>query len=223
MQAIAALTNTTELQAHAVSFQKRMGITLGIKHAHLVVPGAQIAFRTAGQIALGWCSAAEQHRLTLLGRGHGPLAHDPLDHLLHQAVGPEKNLFGAPVEAQRLLEVQITSIQLRTAAKGCQHGAVVAPLDQVLQGAAASAVGQVGHVEDHGGPCAPDRFGDQMAPVRHKNPVGIDRRDCLRGELGWSGDALHGPSEAQAEAIGQVAVPGSAGEQQQGALLRLRS
>ena len=98
----------------------------------------------------------------------------------------------------------------------------MAALDQVLQGAAASAVGQVGHMEDHGWAWPPNRFGDQMAPVRHKDSVWTDRRVCLRGELGWSGDALHGPSETQAEAIGKVAVPGSAGEQQQGELLRSR-
>lgn len=219
MEAIAALAHAAELHPHAVCLQKGMGVTHGIQHADLVIPGGNVAFWAAGQMALGWATAAEQHRLALLRRGHGFLAHDAFDHLLDQAIGPQKNFFGAAVEAQRLLEVNVASIQAGAAAQGCEHGAGVAALDQVLQRAAATAVGQVGHVEDHGGPWPPDRFRDQMAPVRYKDPMRIDRCDCLRGELGWSGDALYGPSETQAEAIGQGAAPGSAGEQQQGALI----
>ena len=86
--------------------------------------------------------------------------------------------------------------------KSLNAGVSVAPLDQVLQGAAASAVGQVCHVEDHGGPLAPDRFRDQMAPVRYKDPTGIDRRHNSRRELAWSGDALNGQIKTMAEAIG---------------------
>ena len=152
MQAISALTDAAELKTHAVDLQKGMGITLGIEHADLVVPGAHIAFRAAGEIALGWLAAAEQHRLALLRRGDGILANDPLDHLLNQAIGFERNFFGAAVETQWLLELNITGIKSRATAQGCKHRAAVAPLDQVLQGAAAPAIGQVGHVKDHGGP-----------------------------------------------------------------------
>ena len=157
----------------------------------MVIPGGQIAFRAAGQITLSGTAAAEQHRLALLGRGHGLLAHDPLDHLLNQAIGSEKDFFGAAVEAQWLLEVHITRIQARTTAQRCEHGAGVAPLNQVLQGAAAPAIGQVGHMKDHGGPWAPDRFRNPMAPVRHEDPLGINRCHGCRRELSVSGDAVH--------------------------------
>ena len=152
MQSIAALTDAAELQTHAVDLQRGMGITLGIEHADLVVPDAHIAFRAAGEIALGWLAAAEQHRLVLLRRGDGIFAYDPLAHLIKQAIGFEKNFFGAAVETQWLLEVNITGIKTRATAQGCKHGAAVDPLDQVLQGAAAPAIRQVGHVKDHGGP-----------------------------------------------------------------------
>jgi len=218
VQAIAALAHPAELQPHAVCFQKRMRVALRIEHADLVVTGAQIAFRAAGQIALAWAAAAEQHRLGQLGHGLGLLAHDPHDHLLDQGIGPEKGFFGAAVKAQWLLEINITGIETIAAAQGCEHGAVVSPLDQVLQGATAPAIGQVGHVKDHGWPWAPDRVGDPMAPMRHEDPLGIDRRHGLRYELGRSGDALQGPIQTPAETIGQGAVPGAAGEQQQGAL-----
>ena len=42
MQAIAALGHPAKLQAHAVCFQKCMGITLGVEHTDLIKPGAQI-------------------------------------------------------------------------------------------------------------------------------------------------------------------------------------
>ena len=156
MQAIAALTDAAELETHAVDLQKGVGITLGIEHADLVVPSAQIAFRAAGEIALGWFATAEQHRLALLRRSHGLLEHDLLNHLLKQDIGPEKNFFSAAMEAQWLFEIDISRIQTRAAAQCCEHGAGVAPLNQVLEGAATPAIGQVGHVEDHGGPWAPD-------------------------------------------------------------------
>jgi len=223
MQAIAALAHTAKLQPHAEGFEKSVRVALGVEHADLVIPGAQLAFRAAGQIALGWGAAVEQHRLALLRCGRGLLAHDAFDHLLDQVIGPQKNFFGAAVEAQRLLEINVTFIQACAAAQACEHGAAVAALDQVLQRAAAPAVGQVGHVEDHGGPPAPDRFGDPMAPVRHEDPLRIDRRHGFLRELGWSRDTLHGPIQALSEAIGQRAVPVSAGEQQEGAMLRSRS
>ncbi len=90
MQAITPLAHPAELQPHAVRVQKRMGVALGIQHADLVVPGGKVAFRTAAQIALAWAAAGEQHRLALLGCGHGLLAHDPLNHLLDQIIGLRK-------------------------------------------------------------------------------------------------------------------------------------
>lgn len=72
--------------------------------------------------------------------------------LRNQAIGPGKNLFGVAMKAQWRIQVHITRIQVKTTAQRFEHGADVAPLDQVLQGADVPAMGQVGHVEDHGGP-----------------------------------------------------------------------
>lgn len=182
--------------------KKSVGVALGIEHADLVIPGTQVAFRAGGEIALDWGAAAEQDRYALLWHGHGLVAHDPVDHLLDQAIGPEEDFFGAAMEAKGFLEIDLTGIQASTTAQGCEHGAVVAPLDQVLQGAAAPAVGQVGHVEDHNALLAPNRFWDQMAPVGHEVPLGIEGRHNGRRELGWSGDAHYGLCQTPAEAIG---------------------
>ena len=61
-----------------------------------------------------------------------------------------------------------------------------------------------------------------MAPMRHKDPLGIDRRYSIPGELGGFGNGLNGPIELSAESISQGAVPGSTGEQQERSLLRWR-
>ena len=74
-------------------------------------------------------------------------------------------------------------------------------------------------MEDHSFTRAPDRFGDQMAPMRHEDPLWIDIRYSFRGELGRFGNALNGAIELSAESISQCAVPRTAGEQQQGALV----
>lgn len=78
--------------------------------------------------------------------------------------------------------LHITGIQAGATAQGGDHGAAVAPLDQVLQRAAASAVGEVCHVKDHGGPLAPDALGDQVASVRHKDPFGIELLNSFSAE-----------------------------------------
>ena len=86
------------------------------------------------------------------------------------------------MEAKGLFEVDITGIKAGAAAQGGDHGAAVATLDQVLKGAAAPAVGQVCHVEDHRGPLAPDRFRDQVAPMRYKDPFGIELLNSFSAE-----------------------------------------
>ena len=189
-----------------------MGITLGFEHTDLVVPRAQISFGAASQIAHGWSSAAEQLRISPPGCGNRLLSHDFFNHLLNHPISPEKDFFCAAMKVQRLLDIDVTSIQASTAAQGLEHSAAVASLDQVLQWTTASAIGQVRHVEDHSWPRAPDRFGDQMAPMRHEDSLWIDRRYSFRGELGWFGDDLNGTIELLAESISQCAVPRVAGD-----------
>ena len=58
-----------------------------------------------------------------------------------------------------------------------------------------------------------------MAPMRHEDPLGIDRRYSFRGELGGFANALNGAINLSAKSISQCAVPRTAGEQQQGALV----
>ena len=62
---------------------------------------------------------------------------------------------------------------------------------------------------------APDRFRNQVALMRHEDPLGINRRHDCRREMSGSGDALHGPIQAPSEAICQTAVPGATGEHEQ--------
>ena len=80
----------------------------------------------------------------------------------------------------------------------------MASLDQVLQWTSASAIGQVGHVKDHSRPRAPDRFWNQMAPVRYEDPLRIDRRYSFRSELGGFANALNGTIELSAKSISQA-------------------
>jgi len=56
--------------------------------------------------------------------------------------------------------------------------------------------------------------------MRHNDPLRIDRRHSVRCELGWRRDALHRAIQAAAEADCQGAIPGPAGEQQQGTRVR---
>ena len=182
MEAITAAANAAKFQAHAIDLHELIGIALGIKHAYLVVAGIQIARAAIGQVALGWFTPAKQHRITLLGRGCRGFTNNAFDHLLDQAIGPEEDFFSSAVKDKGLLDINITSIQAGAATQGCEHGADVALLDQGLQGAAASAVGQVCHVENHRGPLAPDRFPDQMAPMRHEDQFGIELRNRLLAE-----------------------------------------
>ena len=170
-----------------------MGITFGIQRADLVVPGAQIAFRPADYIALGCTAAAEHSRLAMPQHFHGLLAHDPLDHLLNQVVDLEKNPFGTYVAAQRLLEIDVILVQAIAAAQGSEHRAAVSELDKVLRRTIVPSKGRVGQVENHGRPWAPDRFGDQIAPMRHEDPLGMNRSQSLRRELGGCVDAFHAP------------------------------
>jgi hypothetical protein len=55
--------------------------------------------------------------------------------------------------------------------------------------------------------------------MRHEDPLGIDHRYGLWGELSWSADEFHKPIKTPAQAINQRSIPGAAGEQQQGARL----
>ena len=182
MEAIAASANAAKFQAYAIDLHKCMWIALGIKHADLVVVGIQIARAAIGQVALSWFTAAEQHRITLLGRGCRGFTNNAFNHLLDQAIGPEEDFFCTAVEAKGLLDINITGIQAGAAAQGGDHSVDMSTLDQVLKGAAAPAVGQVCHVEDHRGPLAPDRFRDQVAPMRHKDPFGIELLNSFSAE-----------------------------------------
>ena len=53
MEPIAAAANAAELQTHAEDLYERMGISLSVQHADLVVGGIQISISAIGQVALG--------------------------------------------------------------------------------------------------------------------------------------------------------------------------
>ena len=134
---------------------------------------------------------------------------------LNSAVSSEEEFFCAAGKGQRLLDISVTGIEARATAESCKRGATASPLDQGLQRTVAPAIGQVGHVEDHGEPWGPDRFRNQVALMRHENPLGINRHHYCQREMSGSGDALHGPIQAPSEAIDKGTVPWTAGEHEQ--------
>ena len=75
---------------------------------------------------------------------------------------------------------------------------------------------QVGHMEDHSCPRAPDRFADQMPPMWQEDPLRFDSRYSFRGELGVFGSPLNLTS---AKSLSQCTVLRAARKQQQVALL----
>ena len=93
METIAATTNAAKLQPHAIHLKKGMGITVGIKHADLVIPGCQIPFRTAIEIALRRLAPAKKNWLSLLGLRCRLLKNNSRNHRLDQSIRTEKDFF----------------------------------------------------------------------------------------------------------------------------------
>jgi hypothetical protein len=103
MEAVNPTAHPGELQAQSIGFQEGVGVTLGIQHPDLVVPGRKVSGRAVRQVALFGLAPAEQHRFTLLGQRLGLLSHDPGNHRLNQGIGPQKDFLSAALIGQPLI------------------------------------------------------------------------------------------------------------------------
>lgn len=165
--------------------------------------------RRLRQIALGRPAATEDHRLALLGLRLGLVADDGRDHRLDHASRAQEDLGCRAFQAQGSLQVDRAGVQLGRATQRGELRLAVAACDQVLQRAAAAAVGQIGHVEDDAFPVLVHLGGDQIGPVREEDVTWRDLAQALRCEVFPAGDQMKRLAGALGQALGRDRVPGA--------------